>query len=486
MEIKQGFTLISILLAFSDKSCSNYIIYNIPVSLSILRFAISQYFGSISKPTQYLSVLFAAIQIAKGLKSAYYFFVYLFVLFRKHAIINIKQEIVLVTDKCLPICHIIPNWYPGYYWEDRLTSVFKYFTKSSCAIDIKEEELSIHLGDGEWHSAKCHYITINDIPALFIIPEENPKTLDFLENNQELANKIYGVIIYHWLIENKKHSSTLQNLHNTFEYIHSKISNALKRLKYCDMDFNDLPIDMINAIKEKFIEFHSVYYERYNKEISEDLSEKLWLYVLNSSSLKKEILKSIKSELNFDNCSNQKVFDIVFHNEIMRFLLERNEYLKVTLQLKYKKIKLNLFITLKNKISIINWIYGSLSSILGYPLLKSTVFDLDNFEKSKNSCKKIHGKIKNYNVNYELYGMKPGLRITNVVADCVGPKDYMIGVKAEFTFAIRLNRMHKYFWFYNDKVILNRMIELYKIVTKMIKVYEQIDRKLLFTCSVLV
>ena len=98
-------------------------------------------------------------------------------LYKRNAIINTKQE--LVTNKCFPIRYRIPIWYIESYLKDKLSGVFNYFTKSSCSVDIKEDKVSIYLDAGEWHKVNCQYIAINNIPMLFIISEENPKTINF-------------------------------------------------------------------------------------------------------------------------------------------------------------------------------------------------------------------------------------------------------------------------------------------------------------------
>jgi len=141
---------------------------------------------------------------------------------------------------------------------------------------------------------------------------------------------------------------------------------------------------------------------------------------------------------------------------------------------------------IKDKTNIINWLYGSLSEIIDYPLIDTSKIYLKDFKYNKNSCKTIHGKIKSYKVDSLVYGKNAEIDIKDVVVDCIAPKDCIIDIKAQFVCSIvELDKQNKYLWFYNDRVILNRLLELCKIVNRMIEVCKQIDGKLLLAFSIM-
>ena len=184
-------------------------------------------------------------------------------LYRKKKIMEIDQK--LVTDKC---------FYIRYYIT--FNNVANYFTKSSCSVTVKEDKVDIEIEEDQTYEAKCQYIAIDDVPSMFIIPEENPAMIDFLEKNQEIANKIYGLIILNWLEDWTEINCPLQNLYETFQSLYKRIDEALEEIPHCSMDFDDLPDEMINEIKNLVFDsyyddtFYDILYN-YGHEILKDL-----------------------------------------------------------------------------------------------------------------------------------------------------------------------------------------------------------------------
>ena len=451
-------------------------------------------------------------------------------LYSKNVIINMNQE--LVAEKCFPILNLLKSRHnyrleAEYDPEDNYELKTNYFTKIRYFVDIKEEDIDIFIDAYESHMAKFHYITINDTPRLYIMPEKTPKKIHFLENNQEISKKIYGVIMYRWIEKQQKGIIYLGGLFTALKWLFVKIYSVAilgDDIKYCHVQFHDLPSEIINTIKEKFFAYHHYevlqetlhesgyeileemallkkenkitnpnidiqdFYENNEDfrnridKIVEDKLEEIWLSKLEDNNFKEQIVKKFQENINPSSCDRDKVLNILFHNEIMNFLFGNNNNFSITIRTSNEEIKSNIIIVLKNKINIINWLYGSLSDITGFPLVEGVLYDRWEFEYDKEVCKEIYGDVKYYEIEYK----EDEVHIGNVIVDCIAPKNCMIYAKSNIYCYLLLKKRNKYLWLHNARVILNRLIELQENFARMIKVFSHINRKTIIAPSIMV
>jgi len=446
-------------------------------------------------------------------------------LHRKATVMGIGQK--LLTDKCFSVPKIQESKkLIQKALKDRPVDITEYFTKSQCSVTIKEEEVHIQLNKQRVYRAKFHYITINDIPRLFIVPEEKLRMIHFLEKNHEIEDKIYWFILYNWLKNNKSNFGSLKKLYHIFDDIHSYVSSKLYRgISYCSIKFSDIPIEMVNAVKEKFFELHydavfqeTLYESGYeilkdmgllNKEskgrnsnvelqdfykkneyfrnkidkIVHNKLEHIWSLELNNRNFKNHLIHKFKRGLTSDNCDIDKNIDIAFHNETMRLLFQKKEDFTTNLIINDITFKLDLIIFLRNNTNIINWLYSYLAETIGYPLLSIDRRNSRTYlyvSYSRKNCLKIYGKIKSYKVRYKVQDEqmnKMNIIFDDIVADCIAPRDQVIymRINLEKHLKLELDKQNKYLWLNNDRAVLNKLIGLYKIVDKMLKIYAQIN-----------
>lgn len=444
--------------------------------------------------------------------------------------ININRK--LVTDKCFPI-----QWPREWILEAEDDSTcgpprtLYFFKKHSYSVNIGEQKMDINIEKTNY-KVKCQYIAINDIASLIIMPKESIEMIDVLEENQKIANKIYGIVIYEWLGEKDIYSLPLKSLYEIFSWLYGSIYEVLtEKIDYCDIDFDDLPNEMINEIKKAVLKGEYSYamkdvlqnygydilrelgllskddrssnYEkdinlldfyknnqdfanRINKMIDEHL-ENTWLSMMNDSDFRHDVLVEFYRNLKTNKSSNEKICDIIFHSEIMRLLFKDNKVFTISAHVGNVNIEFSLLITLKNKKNLINWSFSSFGEIIDYPLvylftLEYGISDKDTewiFKYHDKVCKKIYGRIKSYKVEYK-FG---SIYMKDIIVDYAAPRDNLIYVEAKLLCSIKLNKWNKYLWLRNDRVILGHLIGLYKIAKTILEIHRSINEKPILACS---
>jgi len=456
----------------------------------------------------------------------------------------------LVTRKCF-----FKRWLLDQNDKSDRRDMTAYFIRHGHSVVVKEDEVDMDMGNGEKYKAKCRYIAIDGVPCLFVIPEAD--FVAYTEDRKYVVNEIHGAIILNWLYENEDEHFCLVNLYKILRWLNNKVEKVLYELEYYEMKYYYVPDEIIDEIREKFIEFHyhdvfiNVLHnygyevleelgllpkededeEDYNDDVDEDEEEyynddldedeedmyssfsyyrknnniDLWEFYEKNEEFKNKIDEMVDDHLEYvwneierdrdfrdkvaekflkaiisDDCDEKKLINIAFHNEVERLLSEPQEGIKAFIYINSEKFEFNMIISLTEYTNIINWLQAYFSAIIGFPLLYTEKYEFWDSYYDYDVYKEILGEIKSFNVEYT----DTDVYISKVIVDCVAPSNYTLGIGVELRGRLSLNKQNKRLWLHNDRIILNHLIALYKIIKGVLKVCDSIGWQRLIACGV--
>jgi len=336
------------------------------------------------------------------------------------------QRRILIRKKNILL--VMKDWSIGIFfgdsakshWENRYKPhwIYTRFRENQHNVELKEDYVYIDIEKNNKYTLSVQYISINRLPFFFIMPEKDTTLIEYYENNDVIAKRLYTFAVLGWLLKYVKNNHFLHNLYKIFYFIYHIIRKTLHSESGMIQTMSEsefLLSETTEACRRCFFKYHyqevlSNVINNHGSEILsnlEILSENkinkvdLWDIYRNNVEYKKAIDAKVVEILNdmlktshkyrclishFDlarlldrarkryiGFSGKKFLRVLYHNEINQVLcLHPWSYTFDIYAGKDKNstyIRPNLFVLLKNKHNIINWLYGHFNIMLNIPIL---------------------------------------------------------------------------------------------------------------------